>query len=64
MGKWLVFNPSHIHDLMQQDANDINNPIVWFTNDGPIDLNGGRVKRLQFVINYEDLTRIKANGHS
>jgi len=36
MGKRLVFNLSHIHDLWQQDANNNYNPIVWFTNDGPL----------------------------
>jgi hypothetical protein len=45
MGKRLVFNPSHIHVLWQQDANNNNNPIVWFINDGPFDLSGGGVKR-------------------
>ncbi len=44
MGKKLVFNLLHICDFMQ-DVDIINNPILGFTTNEPIDFNTGDVKR-------------------
>jgi hypothetical protein len=43
VGKKLIFNLLHICDFMQ-DVDIINNPIVGFTTNEPIDFNNGDVK--------------------
>jgi hypothetical protein len=48
-----VFNPLHIHDLLQ----DVNN-IVGLTTNELIDLNASGVREQAFI-NYEPVTRTK-----